>query len=287
MTRPLRLSPSTLRTLVRLALAEDLGAGDVTTQRLFPRAVKAEGAIIAKQTAIIAGLPAARAVFRAVDKAVRFRTRVREGDRVEPGTVIAALSGDGRSLLAGERVALNFLQHLSGIATLTGRFVEAVQGTRAVILDTRKTIPGLRTLEKYAVRLGGGRNHRMSLSDGILIKDNHIALTGDLRTAVRAAQRRAGRARRPVEVETTSLDEVREALEAGADMILLDNMPVARIKEALLLIGTSAKTEASGGVHLHNVREIAATGVDAISIGALTHSAPAVDISLELIPPGS
>jgi nicotinate-nucleotide pyrophosphorylase (carboxylating) len=277
-----------LRTLVRLALAEDLGAGDLTTRRLFPRAVKAEGAILAKQAAIVAGLPAARAVFQAVDQGVRFRAGVREGARVEPGTVIATLAGDGRSILAGERVALNFLQHLSGIATLTRRFVDAVQGTRAVILDTRKTTPGLRVLEKYAVRLGGGRNHRMNLSDGILIKDNHIALSGGLRAAVRAAKQRAGRSRRPprpIEVETTSLDDVREALDAGAGIILLDNMPVARIKEALLMIGKRAKTEVSGGVHLHNVREIAATGVDAISIGALTHSAPAVDLSLEMTVP--
>lgn len=287
MTRPLRLSPSTVHTLVRLALAEDRATDDVTTRRLFPRAVKAEGAILAKQPAIVAGLPVAQAVFQAVDKTVRFRAKVRDGARVEPGTVIATLAGDGRSLLAGERVALNFLQHLSGIATLTGRFVDAVQGTRAVILDTRKTTPGLRVMEKYAVRMGGGRNHRMSLSDGILIKDNHLALACDLRAAVRAAQQRARRPPRPVEVETTSLDEVRAALEAGADILLLDNMPVAQIKEALLLIGKRARTEASGGVHLHNVREIAATGVDAISIGALTHSAPAVDISLELTLQGS
>ncbi|HXZ24845.1 MAG TPA: carboxylating nicotinate-nucleotide diphosphorylase, partial [Nitrospiria bacterium] len=184
---------------------------------------------------------------------------------------------------AGERVALNFLQHLSGVATLTRRFVDAVEGTRAVILDTRKTIPGLRLLEKYAVRMGGGRNHRMDLSDGILIKDNHLALAGDLHSAVQTARRWAGRTRRqPIEVEVTTLEEVREALTAGADIILLDNMPVVQIKEAVRVIGGRAKTEVSGGVHLHNVRDIAATGVDAISIGALTHSAPAADLSLEI-----
>jgi len=285
-TRPPPLSASTLRTLVRLALAEDLGAGDVTTRRLFPRAVRAEAAILAKQPAIIAGLPTARAVFHTVDKSVRFRARVREGARVERGTIVATLSGDGRSILAGERVALNFLQHLSGVATLTRRFVEAVRGTRAVILDTRKTTPGLRLLEKYAVRMGGGRNHRLNLGGSILIKDNHIALAGGLQPAIRAAKRRPGRARRrPIEVETTTLEEVREAVAAGAEIILLDNMPVATIKEAVLLIGTRAKTEVSGGVHLQNVREIAATGVDAISIGALTHSAPAVDLSLEVSAP--
>jgi nicotinate-nucleotide pyrophosphorylase (carboxylating) len=286
MSRRPGLTPSALRSLVARALAEDLGAGDATTRRLFPRAVKAEAVILAKQPAVIAGLPAARAVFQAVDPSLRFRAAVRDGTRVEPGTVAATLSGDGRSILAGERVALNFLQHLSGVATQTRRFVDAVKGTRAVILDTRKTIPGLRLLEKYAVRMGGGRNHRLDLSDGILIKDNHLALAGNLQTAVRAAQRRAGRTRRlPVEVEVTTLDEVKEALTAGADIILLDNMPVVQIKEAIRLIGNRAKTEVSGGVHLQNVREIAATGVDAISIGALTHSAPAADLSLEITVP--
>jgi len=271
-----------LARLVRVALAEDVGAGDLTTRRLFPRAVKANAVILAKQPAIIAGLPAARAVFHAVDQTVRFRAGVREGARVEQGTIVATLSGDGRAILAGERVALNFLQHLSGVATLTRRFVDAVRGTRAVILDTRKTTPGLRLLEKYSTRMGGGRNHRMNLGDAVLIKDNHLALAGDLITAVRRA-RRGGRG--PVEVEADTLDDVRAALDAGADVILLDNMPVATIKEAVLLIGTRAKTEVSGGVHLHNVREIAATGVDAISIGALTHSAPAVDLSMEVSAP--
>jgi nicotinate-nucleotide pyrophosphorylase (carboxylating) len=275
-----------LARMVRVALAEDVATGDITTRRLFPRAVRANAVILAKQPAIIAGLPAARAVFHAVDQAVRFRAGVREGARVEPGTIVATLSGDGRSILAGERVALNFLQHLSGVATLTRRFVDAVRGTRAVILDTRKTTPGLRLLEKYAVRMGGGRNHRLNLGNGILIKDNHIALAGGLSSAVRAATRGSGRADRPpIEVETTTLDEVRDAVAAGAKIILLDNMPVATIKEAVLLIGSRANTEVSGGVHLQNVREIAATGVDAISIGALTHSAPAVDFSLEVSAP--
>jgi len=272
-----------LKKTVRLALAEDLGAGDVTTHRLFPRAVKAKGVIVAKQAAVIAGLPVARAVFLAVDPKVRIAFRVRDGARVQAGAIVATLAGDGRSILTGERVALNFLQHLSGVATLTRRFVDAVHGTRAMILDTRKTIPGLRVLDKYAVRLGGGRNHRMSLSDGILIKDNHLALAGNLATAMRAARRGAWR---PVEVEAATLDDVRAALAAGAEKILLDNMPVARIKEAVLVIGKRARTEVSGGVHLHNVREIAAAGVDAISIGALTHSAPAVDLSLDLTPSG-
>ncbi|HTP42320.1 MAG TPA: carboxylating nicotinate-nucleotide diphosphorylase [Nitrospiria bacterium] len=283
MTARITLAPSSLHTLIVAALAEDAIRRDVTTRRLFPRPVKARGVIIAKQPAIIAGLPAARAVFQAVDPLLRFRASARDGARIEAGAIVATLAGDGRSILAGERVALNFLQHLSGVATLTRRFVDAVEGTRAVILDTRKTIPGLRLLEKYAVRKGGGRNHRMDLSDGVLIKDNHLALADDLHSAVQAARRRAGRTRRqPIEVEVATLEEVREALTAGADIILLDNMPVVQIKEAVRLIGGRAKTEVSGGVHLHNVRDIAATGVDAISIGALTHSAPAADLSLEI-----
>ncbi|HUJ79913.1 MAG TPA: carboxylating nicotinate-nucleotide diphosphorylase [Nitrospiria bacterium] len=283
MTARIKLAPSSLHLLIAAALAEDFGAGDTTTRRLFPRPVKAEAVIIAKQPAVIAGLHAARAVFQAVDRSLRFRATVRDGARVEPGAIVAALAGDGRSILTGERVALNFLQHLSGVATFTRRFVDAVKGTHAVILDTRKTIPGLRRLEKYAVRMGGGRNHRMDLSDGILIKDNHLALAGTIQTAVLAARRRiGGTGRLPVEVEVTTLEEVGEALSAAADIILLDNMPVVQIKEAVRLIGRHARTEVSGGVHLHNVREIAAAGVDAISIGALTHSAPAADLSLEI-----
>jgi len=279
----LNLSTARLREIVSLALGEDLGSGDLTTRLLFPKAVKAEAAIRVKQEAILAGLPVAEAVFRKLDPKLKFEPLAQDGDRIEPGTIVVRVKGDGRSLLKGERVALNFLQHLSGIATLTGRFAEAVQGTPVKILDTRKTTPGLRALEKYAVRMGGGRNHRMDLSDGILIKDNHLALAGDLGSAVQQARQKAPRGFK-VEVETTNLQEIKAALSARADIILLDNMTIPQLKEAVLLIDGQALTEVSGGVHLNNVREIAATGVDFISIGALTHSAPAVDINMDITP---
>ncbi|MBI3812264.1 MAG: carboxylating nicotinate-nucleotide diphosphorylase [Nitrospirae bacterium] len=275
--------PALLRVIVERALKEDLGSGDLTTRLLFPKSIQAEAVIQVKQEAILAGLPVAEAVFKKLDPRLKFKALAQDGDRVKPGTIIARLEGDGRSLLKGERVALNFLQHLSGIATLTGRFAEAVHGTQVKILDTRKTTPGLRSLEKYAVRMGGGRNHRMNLSDGILIKDNHLALAGNLKTAVQQTRKKAPRGFK-VEVETTNPTEVEKALAAKADIILLDNMTVPQLKEAVLLINGQALTEASGGVHLNNVREMAAAGVDFISIGALTHSAPAVDISMDIQP---
>ena len=225
----------------------------------------------------------AKAVFKQLDPKLQFKPLAQDGDRVKAGTIVARLEGDGRSLLKGERVALNFLQNLSGIATLTARFVETVKGTMAVILDTRKTTPGLRALEKYAVRMGGGRNHRMNLSDGILIKDNHLALAGYLKAALEKVKEKAPRGFK-VEVETTNFEEIEAALSARADIILLDNMTPPQLKEAVRLINGRALTEASGGVHLNNLREIAETGVDFISIGALTHSAPAVDMSMDIIP---
>ncbi len=273
-----------LRGIVARAIAEDLGAGDLTTRLLFPKSVTAEAVIQVKQNAVVAGLPVARAVFRQVDPRLKFKPVVQDGARVRPGMIIARLRGDGRSILKGERVALNFLQRLSGIATLTAQFVDAVKDTRVLILDTRKTTPGLRPLEKYAVRMGGGRNHRFGLFDGILIKDNHIALAGSLGTAVTAARKAAPR-RFKIEVEATTMEEVEEALSAGADIILLDNMTIPQLKEAVFRIGGRAMTEASGGVQLNTVGEIAATGVDFISIGALTHSAPAANLSLEIVPP--
>ncbi|MBI3609466.1 MAG: carboxylating nicotinate-nucleotide diphosphorylase [Nitrospirae bacterium] len=277
------MSAARIRDIVSRALGEDIGSGDLTTRLLFPKSIQAEAAIRVKQEAILAGLPVAEAVFRKVDPKLKFKPLARDGDRVEPGTIVARVKGDGRFLLKGERVALNFLQHLSGIATLTAQFVEAVRGTKVTILDTRKTTPGLRALEKYAVRMGGGQNHRMNLSDGILIKDNHIALAGSLRNAVQAAKRKASRGL-AVEVEAADLSEVEAALAAGADIILLDNMSIPQLKEAVSLIHGRARTEVSGGVHLHNIREIAATGVDFVSIGALTHSAPAVDINMDITP---
>jgi nicotinate-nucleotide pyrophosphorylase (carboxylating) len=248
---------------------------------LFPKAVQAKAVIQAKQEGIVAGLPVVKAVFKQVDPKLRFKPIVQDGDRIKSGMIIAHLYGDGRSILKGERVALNFLQHLSGIATLTAQFVVAVKSTKAKILDTRKTTPGLRVLEKYAVRMGGGQNHRMDLSDGLLIKDNHIALAGSLRKTVQLAKKNAPRGFK-VEVEATNLMEVEEAVSAHADIILLDNMIVSQLKEAVMQIENRALTEASGGINLKNVREIASTGVDFISIGALTHSAPALDFSLEL-----
>jgi nicotinate-nucleotide pyrophosphorylase (carboxylating) len=283
MTRRLPLAPSTLRSLVNLALTEDLGRGDITTRALFPKAVPAEAVITAKQAGVVAGLPVARAVFQQVDRRLKFRALVKEGERIKSGTVLAAIRGDGRSILAGERVALNFLQRLSGIATLTAQFVDAVKSARVAILDTRKTTPGLRLLEKYAVRIGGGRNHRFGLYDAILIKDNHLALHGSLADAVRRARSRAPR-RRGVEVEAATLAEVEAAVRAGADAILLDNMSLDQLRKAVRLAGGRVFLEASGGVTLANVRDVASTGVDAISIGALTHSAPALDLSLELTP---
>jgi len=271
------------RKVIEQALKEDSVRHDVTTRLLFKETIKAEGIIRANEETIIAGLPFAQLCFRLVDSKIRFHSIVQDGNPVKSGTVVAHVRGDGRSLLKAERVALNFLQHLSGIATLTGRFVEALRGTKTQILDTRKTTPGLRALEKYAVRMGGAHNHRMDLSDGILIKDNHLALAGSLKVAVAAAKRGAPPGS-TITVETKSLTQVGEAISAQADRILLDNMTVPMIKEALILIGGKALTEASGGVNLSNVREIAAAGVDYISIGALTHSAPAVDVSFDIAP---
>ena len=274
-------NPATLRHLIRLTLKEDIGSGDRTTKALFHKSIQAKGVIRVKQNAVLAGLPVAKAVFRKVDPRLRFEILAREGHRVKAGTVIARISGDGRSILKGERVALNFLQHLCGIATFTRLFVDAVRGTRAKILDTRKTTPGLRQLEKYAVRMGGGVNHRMDLSDGILLKDNHIALAGSVSEALRRAKRGGPRYFK-IEVEVGNLKEVEEALAAQADILLLDNMELPRLRKAVKLIPRSALTEVSGGVHLKNVRKIADTGVNFISIGALTHSAPVVDIHLDM-----
>jgi len=275
------LSLTLLRDIAKRALQEDQVRDDITTRLLFPKAIKAKAVIQAKQEGIIGGLPVAKVVFKQVDPRLRFRPIVQDGDQVKPGMIVAHLHGDGRSILTGERVALNFIQHLSGIATLTARFVEAVKGTKVKILDTRKTTPGLRSLEKYAVRMGGGQNHRMNLSDGVLIKDNHIALAGSLKKAVQLAKKTAPGGSK-IEVEATNLREVEEAVSAKAVTILLDNMTVSQLQEAVNRIKGRALTEASGGINLKNIREIASTGIDFISIGALTHSAPAMDFSLEI-----
>ena len=271
------------QTLVDLALTEDIGPGDITSLSTVAPGATAEGVMIAKQAGVISGIDVAAYVFERVDPEVIFIPKVANGTRVEAGQVIAALEGNARSVLAGERVALNLLQRLSGVATLTAEYVAAVAGTNASIVDTRKTTPGLRALEKAAVRDGGGRNHRLGLSDGVLIKDNHLAAIGGADRVTRAIG--LAKARAPhtakVEVEVTTLAEAEEAAVAGADIIMLDNMSVAEMTEAVRIIAKRSLVEASGGVRLDTVGAIAATGVDIISVGALTHSAPALDISLK------
>jgi nicotinate-nucleotide pyrophosphorylase (carboxylating) len=279
--------PEAILAAIRNALAEDIGAGDVTTISIVPPDARMSGRIIAKQAGVVAGLDVAAATFRLLERDVEFLPRVEEGASVENRQVLADLSGPARALLTGERTALNFLGRMSGIATLTRQFVEAVAGTKAVILDTRKTAPGLRLVDKLAVQRGGGQNHRVDLYDMILIKDNHIDFAGSLAEAVRRA-RGAGNGlceapTRQVEVEARTLEDVREALELGVERILLDNMSTKKMSEAVTMTNGRAKLEASGNVTLENVRKIAETGVDYISIGALTHSARVFDVSLDFI----
>jgi nicotinate-nucleotide pyrophosphorylase (carboxylating) len=263
------------------ALAEDVGAGDLTTLATVGADAHAEGQIVARASGVIAGLPVAQRVFQRLDPTVEFRTAVAEGTSVRAGQTVARIFGRAHPILTGERVALNFLQHLSGIASRTARFVNLVQGTRARIVDTRKTVPGLRVLAKYAVRVGGGHNHRLGLFDAILIKENHIAAAGGIGAAVNKARAFAPHTIR-IEVEARDMREVDQALDAGADVILLDNMSPDQIRNAVEHIGARALTEASGGITEENVAEIAATGVDIISVGALTHSVTALDLSLLL-----
>ena len=289
------ISQAEIDDIVRTALLEDLGAGDITTETLVPPDLQGTARIIAKAEGILAGVEIARAVFRAVDPALAFNSFLSDGARlsvVDPSgknDVIAELSGCVASVLKGERVALNFLQHLSGIATETNRYVQAVADYDTVILDTRKTAPGLRSLQKYAVAVGGGTNHRRDLSDGVLIKDNHIA-AGRLNELSLGGVVRRMRDSAPsaweIEVEVETLDQVREAVDAGADIVMLDNMSPSEMAEAVRTVDGRALTEASGGITLDNVREVAATGVDRISVGALTHSVTGLDISLELLDMG-
>lgn len=269
---------------VKAALAEDLGQGDATTSALFPTPMRARGTIVTHQAITVAGVAAARQTFLSVDASLTIVRAPKDGATVSPERAVLIVEGDARSLLMAERVALNFLQRLSGIATLTARFCHAVRGYRVRILDTRKTTPGLRALEKWAVKLGGGHNHRQSLGDGVLIKDNHLALAGhDVASACRLARERAPHGLK-IEVEATTLEDVRAALDGRADIILLDNMNVPAIRRAIDLIKGRAAVEVSGGVTLANVQEIAAAGPDMISIGALTHSAPAADLSMDIVP---
>jgi nicotinate-nucleotide pyrophosphorylase (carboxylating) len=275
------LEPALYREIVRRALAEDLGWGDVTTEATVDREQRGRGIILAKSPCVIAGLDVAGEAFRQLDPSVHFSARRSDGDRCHPGDIVAEVRGAAASMLTAERTALNLMQRMSGIATLTRRFVDATGG-RITILDTRKTTPTLRALEKYAVRAGGGTNHRGGLDDGILIKDNHIRLAGGVGEALRR-MKKAGQPM-PIEVEAQSLEQVDEAIEAGADVILLDNLSTRDIIEAVRRIGGRAKTEVSGGVTLERIPELAATGADYVSVGALTHSVPAADLSFELEP---
>lgn len=271
-----------VRRLIEAALAEDVGDGDRTTLWTVPADREVTARVVAKAQGVIAGIGVAEQVFAAVDPALRLSAAVADGDAVRPGSEVLRLEGSARSVLTAERVALNFLQHLSGVASLTRLYVDQIAGTGARILDTRKTTPGMRLLEKAAVRAGGGTNHRVGLFDMVLIKENHIAAAGGIPAAV-AAVRRSNAEGLRVEVETTSLTEVEEALAEGVDVILLDNMPLPLLREAVDRVrraGGGVQTEASGGVTLATVRGIAESGVDFISVGALTHSAPALDLSL-------
>ena len=273
--------PSDILECIRRALAEDIGPGDATTNSIVPAEASMRGQIIAKQNGVIAGLDVAQAVYEMVDKYVNFHPQVDEGARVTNRQVLALVSGRTRSLLTAERTALNFLGRISGIATLTRSFVDAVAGTQAIILDTRKTAPGLRLVDKLAVRRGGGQNHRIGLYDMVLIKDNHIDYSGSITLAVQRA--RSGAPGLEIEVEARTLDDLREALTIGVERILLDNMTPESMAEAVRLTSGRAKLEASGNVTLETARKIAGTGVDYISVGALTHSAKVFDVSFDYL----
>ncbi len=263
---------------IRAWLAEDMGDGDRTTNAVVPAEARCHANVLMKEPGVVCGLDAIRQVFEALDPEVHLTMVTRDGDRITPG-VVGTLEGPARSILTGERLALNLLGRLSGIATLTQRYVDAVAGTGTVILDTRKTTPGLRGAEKWAVRCGGGTNHRMGLHDALLIKDNHLLFAPGFGAAIEAA-RGAGL---PVEVECDTLDQVQDALAAGADRILLDNMSLPHLRDAVTLVGGRVPLEASGGVTLETVADIAHTGVDCISVGALTHAARSLDVSMEVL----
>jgi len=273
------VATDTVERVVLAALAEDIGAGDVTTDATVPDDAVGTAALLVKESGVVCGLGVAATAFRALDPDVRFEAFVSDGDVVDAPGVVARVTGSERALLTAERVALNFLGRLSGIATLTRRYVEAVEGTGAAVLDTRKTTPGLRALEKHAVVSGGGRNHRFGLDDAVLIKDNHLRAAGSLTGAVELIR---GATSLPIEVECETLDQVGEALDLVVDAILLDNMTLDELRDAVALTNRRARLEASGGVNLDTIRAVAETGVDEISVGAITHSAPSLDVSLEL-----
>jgi len=275
--------------IVNRALDEDVGRGDITSRSIVRFGLNARGSFIAKQDLVLAGLEIADLVFGWFDEYIQIESTVADGEEIKSGKVFARVIGDAQMLLSAERVALNFLQHLSGIATVTRQYVQAIAGTSAKIVDTRKTTPGLRILEKYAVTVGGGSNHRMGLDDGVLIKDNHLTMAGSVADAVRRAREVVGHLHK-IEVEVTTVEQVKEALDARSDILLLDNMTPEMARQAVQLVSEleeddrSTLLEASGGINLSNVRQYAEAGVDLISIGALTHSAPSVDISFKIRP---
>ena len=268
--------------IIENALNEDIGAGDVTTDLLFPKDIRTKAIIQAKEEGILAGLPIAKRIFRKLNNDIQWVENKRDGESVAKGDILVKIHGSEKAILSGERVALNFIQRLSGIATLTSNFVKAVEGLSVKITDTRKTVPGLRILDKYAVRTGGGHNHRMGLFDGVLIKDNHLKLLESITEAISRIKKMTG-GRFQIEVETSRLGEVREALAAGADIIMLDNMSLNTMRRSVETINGRALIEASGGITLRNVRRVAETGVNMISIGSITHSPKALDISLYLV----
>ena len=277
------LSPLLVRRAVEAALCEDLGdAGDITSNSIVPASARASAVIAAREAGTIAGLPLVEAAFRAVDEKIRLRRSCHDGDKVAAGAALVTIEGRARAILAGERVALNFLGHMSGIASQTAIFAEQVKGMGAVICCTRKTTPGLRAFEKYAVRAGGGVNHRYGLYDGVLIKDNHIAAAGSLKAAIMRARNGAGHVVK-IEVEIDTMAQLKEAMALNVDAVLLDNMSAGELSRAVKLVAGRALCEASGGVNLKTVRAIAKSGVDLISVGALTHSAPSLDVGLDFL----
>ena len=281
-TETMELPQFDLGEFVRRVLAEDLGSGgDVTSKATIDPFARFTAEMNCREPIVVAGLDIAIAFFKALDREVRVERLARDGDRVEGGTILVRFQGNARAMLAAERSALNTLQHLSGIATMTRRYVDAIEGTGATLLDTRKTIPGLRLLEKYAARMGGAENHRMRMDDGLLIKDNHVGVAGGVAEAVRAAK--AYDSGLQIQVEVDRVDQIEPALEAGAQRLLLDNMKPDKLREAVALVAGRVPLEASGGVNLETIRGIAETGVDYISVGRITQSAPAVDIGLDYV----
>ncbi|MCP2518918.1 carboxylating nicotinate-nucleotide diphosphorylase [Candidatus Aminicenantes bacterium AC-708-M15] len=277
-----KMTEKELENLIARALEEDVPQGDITSESIIPEDSVSKAQILAKEEGVLAGLDVALMVFQHIDPSIYFDKKFKDGDKFKEGDVLAILEGKTISILKGERIALNFLQRLSGIATLTNKFVEAVKGYNVKILDTRKTTPCLRKLEKYAVRKGGGENHRMSLSDMVLIKDNHLVVVGSIREAVERAREKVGD-RLKIEVEVKNIEELKEAIEAGADIVMLDNMDISEIKKAVKIAKDEVFLEVSGKVTLDNVKKIAKTGIDFISIGMLTHSYKSIDISLEIL----